>query len=84
MAPSPRDHMVHVGPDRGLDVFFLGGFFVVGACAYLLFVATVRLEWLAVILAVSGRDRPVEHFSRFPHTLLRTTALYRLRSSWHS
>ena len=56
-------------PIVALNVFFLGGFFVVGACAHLLFVATVRLEWLAVILAVSAATVPW-HFSRFPHTLL--------------
>ena len=56
-------------PILALNMFFLIGFFTVGASAYLLFAPTVGVEWLALVLAVSAATIPW-HFSRFPHTLL--------------
>ncbi len=56
-------------PFTAVNLLFLAGFFFVGACSYLLFHATVRLPWLAMILAVTAATLPW-HFLRFQHVLL--------------
>ena len=56
-------------PFVALNVFFLLGFFAVGFFSFLLFDATVRHRWLALILAVVLATLPW-HYSRFHHTLL--------------
>lgn len=56
-------------PFVAVNVLFLLGFFLVGACSYLLLVRTIGIEWLAVLLAISAAILPW-HFHRFSHVLL--------------
>jgi hypothetical protein len=56
-------------PSLALNLLFLFGFFLVGAASYLLFIATSRLEWLSLVLAVSAATLPW-HFHRFTHVLI--------------
>jgi hypothetical protein len=56
-------------PIVALNVLFLAGFALVGACAYLLFIRTVRHAPLALCLAVLFATLPW-HIHRFTHVLI--------------
>ena len=56
-------------PILALNLFFLFGFFAVGFFGFLLFRATVKVGWMAMLLSIAAATIPW-HYSRFHHTLL--------------